>query len=138
MSLGMGKKKTAAAVRERALGEILLEQGVIGPLQLDEALQRQRLTGDMLGRVLVNMGYCTEQDVIEGLGVQSGMERVDLTKMKINETIIASGYPHLEEAYKVAELLFPELGINQAPRLTHGTAPGEFGVGAFRPRVAAE
>jgi alkanesulfonate monooxygenase len=31
-------------------------------------------------------------------------------------TIIASGYPHLEEAYRVAELLFPELGIGQAHR----------------------
>jgi len=74
--------------RERMLGDILLEQGVIGPLQLDEALQRQRLTGDMLGRVLVNMGYCAEQDIIESLGVQSGMERVDLTKLKINESVI--------------------------------------------------
>jgi len=27
------------------------------------------------------------------------------------ETVIASGYPHLEEAYRTAELLFPELGI---------------------------
>jgi alkanesulfonate monooxygenase len=27
------------------------------------------------------------------------------------ETIIASGYPHLEEAFNVAELLFPQLGI---------------------------
>ena len=27
------------------------------------------------------------------------------------QTIIASGYPHLEEAYRVAELLFPALGI---------------------------
>ena len=27
------------------------------------------------------------------------------------ETVIASGYPHLEETYQVAELLFPELGI---------------------------
>jgi alkanesulfonate monooxygenase len=54
------------------------------------------------------------------------------------DTVIASGYPHLEEAYKVAELLFPELGIGRAPRLTHGTAPGEFGVGAFEPAVAAE
>ena len=25
--------------------------------------------------------------------------------------MIASGYPHLEEAYRVAELLFPEIGI---------------------------
>ena len=54
------------------------------------------------------------------------------------ETIIASGYPHLEEAYKVAELLFPELGIGEAPKLKHRTAPGEFGVGAFRPSIAAE
>ena len=54
------------------------------------------------------------------------------------DTVIASGYPHLEEAYKVAELLFPELGIGQAPRLTHGSAPGEFGVGAFKPAIAAE
>ncbi len=27
------------------------------------------------------------------------------------ETVIASGYPHLEEAYRVAELLFPALGV---------------------------
>ena len=54
------------------------------------------------------------------------------------ETIIASGYPHLEEAYKVAELLFPELGIGEAPKLKHGTAPGEFGVGAYKPSIAAE
>ena len=27
------------------------------------------------------------------------------------ETVIGSGYPHLEEAYRVAELLFPELGL---------------------------
>jgi alkanesulfonate monooxygenase len=27
------------------------------------------------------------------------------------DTVIASGYPHLEEAYRVAELLFPQLGI---------------------------
>ena len=54
------------------------------------------------------------------------------------ETVIASGYPHLEEAYKVAELLFPELGIGEATRFNHGTAPGEFGVGAFKSAVAAE
>ncbi len=51
------------------------------------------------------------------------------------ETIIASGYPHLEEAYKVAELLFPELGIDTgfARRGAHGVAAGEYGIGTFRP-----
>ncbi len=74
-----------AAVRERQLGDILIEQGVITPLELDEALQRQRLTGEMMGRVLVSMGLCEEQDIVEALGVQAGMERVDLTKMKIKD-----------------------------------------------------
>ncbi|SNB79648.1 alkanesulfonate monooxygenase [Arboricoccus pini] len=31
------------------------------------------------------------------------------------DTVIASGYPHLEEAYRVAELLFPALGIEPQP-----------------------
>jgi alkanesulfonate monooxygenase len=29
------------------------------------------------------------------------------------DTVIGSGYPHLEEAYRIAELLFPELGITR-------------------------
>jgi alkanesulfonate monooxygenase len=32
------------------------------------------------------------------------------------DTVIASGYPHLDEAYRVAELLFPLLGIGPARR----------------------
>ena len=54
------------------------------------------------------------------------------------DTIIASGYPHLEEAYKVAELLFPELGIAAPGRVAHDTPPGEFGVGAYKRAIAAE
>lgn len=39
------------------------------------------------------------------------------------DTVIASGYPHAEEAYRVAELLFPELGIkpwHTSPRSSFG------------------
>lgn len=52
-------------------------------------------------------------------------------------TIIASGYPHLEEAYKVAELLFPVLGIGRTPKGAHGTQVGEFGVSGTGLRLAA-
>ncbi|WP_105372585.1 FMNH2-dependent alkanesulfonate monooxygenase [Neorhizobium huautlense] len=34
------------------------------------------------------------------------------------DTVIGSGYPHLEEAYRVAELLFPELGIGREEQPT--------------------
>ncbi|NIA15232.1 MAG: pilus assembly protein PilB [Nitrospiraceae bacterium] len=77
-----------AALRERQLGDILIEQGVITPLDLDEALQRQRLTGEMMGRVLVSMGLCDEQDIVEALGIQQGMERVDLSKFQIRDEVL--------------------------------------------------
>ena len=79
---------TVEQKRRRSLGDILVEQGVITPLELDEALQRQRLTGDFLGRVLVKLELCDEQDVLEALGVQQGMERVDLTKYKIKDDVL--------------------------------------------------
>ena len=87
--------------RNRQLGDLLVEQGVISPLQLDEALQRQRLTGDMLGRILVTMGHCNEEDIIEALGVQSGMERVDITKMKIPENVIRKISPDVARFYNI-------------------------------------
>ncbi|MGQ3671929.1 FMNH2-dependent alkanesulfonate monooxygenase [Xanthobacter sp. TB0136] len=44
------------------------------------------------------------------------------------DTVIGSGYPHLEEAYRVAELLFPVLGIGQESGLSN-RASNEFAVG---------
>ena len=83
------------------LGDILVEQGVITPLQLDEAVQRQRLTGDFLGRVLVRMELCQEQNILEALGVQQGLERVDLGKLKINDDILRKMPPHVATFYNV-------------------------------------
>ncbi len=42
------------------------------------------------------------------------------------DTIIGSGYPHLEEAYRVAELLFPELGIKQLGHQLRESPAAEF------------
>ncbi len=72
----------------RQVGEILVEQGRITPLQLDEALQRQRLTGDLLGRILVSLGHAEENDIIVALGMQQGMEPIDIKGMNIQQDII--------------------------------------------------
>jgi alkanesulfonate monooxygenase len=47
------------------------------------------------------------------------------------DTIIGSGYPHLEEAYRVAELLFPKLGIGAAGQGLRDQIANEFSVGAY-------
>ena len=49
------------------------------------------------------------------------------------ETVIASGYPHLEEAYRVAELLFPALGLGRG-----SASPAGRDFRAAPLRVAAE
>lgn len=46
------------------------------------------------------------------------------------DTVIGSGYPHLEEAYRVAELLFPVLGLSK--RRSGEVIEGDFGTGARR------
>lgn len=85
----------------RQVGDLLVEQGVITPLQLDEALQRQRLTGDMVGRILVSMGHCQEQDVIEALGSQQGMERIELPRLKIQEEVLRKISPDVAKFYNI-------------------------------------
>ena len=42
------------------------------------------------------------------------------------DTVIGSGYPHLEEAYRVAELLFPQLNLVHAPRPVEAPHPFPF------------
>ncbi|MCR5855457.1 FMNH2-dependent alkanesulfonate monooxygenase [Mesorhizobium sp. J428] len=45
------------------------------------------------------------------------------------DTVIGSGYPHLEEAYRVAELLFPKLGLGTASHAVGEHIANEFAVG---------
>ncbi|MCX5580344.1 FMNH2-dependent alkanesulfonate monooxygenase [Kaistia terrae] len=53
------------------------------------------------------------------------------------DTVIGSGYPHLEESYRVAELLFPELGINVARRGVSRAIQNEFGVDETARKLAS-
>jgi alkanesulfonate monooxygenase len=45
------------------------------------------------------------------------------------DVVIGSGYPHLEEAYRVAELLFPVLGLGADRRTLVESVSNEFAVG---------
>ncbi|MDB5506726.1 MAG: ssuD [Devosia sp.] len=53
--------------------------------------------------------------------------------------VIGSGYPHLEEAYRVAELLFPALGLQASNKTLSEKIANEFTVGHHgRAQLAAE
>jgi alkanesulfonate monooxygenase len=56
------------------------------------------------------------------------------------ETFILSGYPHLEEAYRMADLLFPHLPLLSKSERSVGNITGPFGelvANEHQPRTAA-
>ncbi|MGB1278014.1 MAG: GspE/PulE family protein, partial [Nannocystaceae bacterium] len=72
-----GSQKSAAASPARPdgrrIGEILIEQGAIGPDALSEALQMQHLEDERVGEALVRLNHCTDWDVCQGLARQFAM-----------------------------------------------------------------
>ncbi len=56
------------------LGRLLIERGSIGPEDLDRALELQReRRGEKLGKILVDMGYIAQRDLLSALSDQLGL-----------------------------------------------------------------
>ncbi len=65
----------------KAIGELLLDEGLINEKQLSAALRVQQEKGGQLGQILVEMGVVDQDDVLLALGHQAGMDVVDLDDM---------------------------------------------------------
>ena len=52
------------------LGEILIERRQITQEDLDRALELQRERGDKLGKILVDLGFVAQRDVLSALAEQ--------------------------------------------------------------------
>ncbi|MBX5482094.1 MAG: hypothetical protein IRZ16_09700 [Myxococcaceae bacterium] len=57
---------------KKKLGEILLEMGAIDPLQLQSALGYHQQWGVPLGQAVVEKKFCSPDDVLRALSLQSG------------------------------------------------------------------
>ncbi len=77
-----------AKMEKKKLGEILVEKEVITSAQLTQALAEQKRTGERLGRVLVNLGFITERELIKFLGVQMEIPPINLDNYLIDPQII--------------------------------------------------
>ncbi len=68
--------KTADAVVQTTIGQILLKRGFIGENDLAKALSFQSSLGGRLGAILVRIGSVSEDHVLEALSYQLGLEIV--------------------------------------------------------------
>jgi len=72
---------------KKPLGQILLEKDLINQEQLDEALKVQKNTTEQLGRILVDLGHVTEQDVLRSHAEQLGIPFLDLDRISVDDDV---------------------------------------------------
>lgn len=90
---------------------MLLEMGIITPEQLNEALEEQKTTGDRLGKILIDKGFITENQLLETLEFMLGIPHVQLSRMQIDPEIIKLIPPHIVRKHKILPLNRTGAGI---------------------------
>ncbi len=73
----------------KRLGQLLLEQKLITPEGLEQAVAEQRKTGQLLGATLVKLGLVSEEALLDCLHRQLGLTLVDLASLDIEESTVA-------------------------------------------------
>ena len=74
--------------RKKLLGQILKELRLVHEGQIQEALAVQREDGGLIGETLVKLGHLGSDDLARALGVQAGLESVDLSQVEIDEELV--------------------------------------------------
>jgi len=76
------------AEMQRSLKDILLEQGLVGEKDLNEALEEQKNRGENLGQILLRDGFINAEDLCKCLAIQFNMEVVKPSNYQIDKEII--------------------------------------------------
>ncbi len=89
-------KTSPDAVTSLPLGQILLQRGLITDIDLSKALSFQATLGGRLGAILIRIGAVSEDNVLEALSLQLGLEIISSEQMPQDpavyiETLRASG-----------------------------------------------
>jgi type IV pilus assembly protein PilB len=98
------------AIHERSsLGELLIKIGAITKEQLEDALQQQnanKSSKGMLGHTLVELGYCTEDDIARVVALQNDVPYVSLETYKIDDAASSLITPEIARRYSALPIGF--------------------------------
>jgi type IV pilus assembly protein PilB len=73
----------------KQLGEVLVEEGLITPEQLERAQGEQERRQRSLGRVLIELGLITESNLVAALAKRVGLDFIELTDSRIDGSAAA-------------------------------------------------
>ncbi|WED21546.1 GspE/PulE family protein [Vibrio sp. JC009] len=69
---------------KKRLGDLLVEEGIITDDQVQKALTAQRQTGAKLGSTLIQLGFLSEQQMLEFLSQQLSLPLIDLSRANVD------------------------------------------------------
>ena len=67
-----------------SMGYFLIKTGKITEAQLFEALSIQQKEKDLLGNILVRLGYCTEDDIAKALAAKTGCKFISIDDLGVS------------------------------------------------------
>jgi type IV pilus assembly protein PilB len=72
----------------KRLGELLVREELITPVQLRRAVEEQRSSGSRLGHALTNLGYVDENELIQFLAQQYGVPSINVSDFEIDAEVL--------------------------------------------------
>ncbi len=82
------------------MGELLLQEGLVQPDQLNRALEEQRHSGERVGAVLIKLGYISDDLLVEFLSKQFRVPAVNPAQLTIHKDIVALIPPEIALKYQ--------------------------------------
>jgi len=85
----------------KRLGESLIERGLISQEDLDEALEEQKTTGELLGQILIRKQFVREAQICQVLAKLLGVDFLDLSEIEIPSDLISLIPEHIARNYTI-------------------------------------
>jgi type IV pilus assembly protein PilB len=99
-----------ASLERKPLGQLLLSKGLIRPEHLERALEEQKRSNHqkLLGEVLVELGFCSEDQITESLAQAYGVPYARVSPRIADPKVIASLPKEFLEKHQVLPLFLVE------------------------------
>ena len=103
-----------AIIAKRKLGEILVAAGKITEGQLNYVLSKQGTIGKKIGQILVDEKMVSEDDMINAIVAQTGIQKVDLSEVELDKKAIKMVSQNLCQKHDLAPFGFNQSKIKVA------------------------
>ena len=86
------------------IADVLIEDGLLLPSQLDEAMGVQKKQGGRLLKILTDQNFVTEQDMVISMGRCLDTPPVNLAKLRVPEEVLEIVPKDMARSYKLAPI----------------------------------